>query len=306
MPVGASPGTPQYSGTFIPEYWHGKILVKFWDALVLTAISNTDYQAGAGQGDTVHIRTAPTITTHRYYTNAELNMQIAETTLVDLLIDYARYFFVGCDDVQQYQSDIALMKEFSDNAGMQLKQDTETDIFANIYADAATYNAGLTAGYIARNINLGTTGTPLVVTTADVLNLIVRCKQCLGEYNAPPEDRWGVIPEWMVSNILLSELKDASLSGDGTSILRNGRQGRIANITLYESNKITSASEGVYTCFYPMFGQKRAMCFSANLNKVQKVAPSKSFQEGIKGLTVCGWKVLKPEALVVPYVREGT
>lgn len=305
MPVGSAPGTPAYSGTFLKETWKNRILVKFWDALTIAAVSNSDYAIGKGEGDTAHIRTAPTVTTNRYYKNSDLDFEYLESPVIDLLIDYARAFAVACDDIDLYQSDIPLMKEFSSNAGMQLKQDTEEDIFGDIYADAATYNAGATAGYISQNINLGVAGTALVVTTADVVNLIVRSMQCLGEYSAPPEDRWGIIPEWMNSNVLLSDLKDASLAGDGTSILRNARMGRVANCTIYTSNKVETATQGAYTTFYPMFGQKRALCFAANLNKLETVSPSKNFQQGIKGLTVCGWKVLKAEALAIPYVREG-
>lgn len=43
MAVDAVGGTPQYSGTFIPEIWAGKLLIKFYSACVLAAISNTDY-----------------------------------------------------------------------------------------------------------------------------------------------------------------------------------------------------------------------------------------------------------------------
>jgi hypothetical protein len=305
MPVGAAGGTPQYSGTFVGETWSAKILVKFWDALILPSISNADYAIGKGEGDTCHIRVAPTITTQRYYKNMKMTLQIPETTLIDLLIDYARAAYVGCDDIDAYQSNIALMNEFSDNAGMQIKQDTESDIFADIYPDSAAYNEGATAGYISRNINLGVSGTPLPVTSADVLQLIVKTMQCLDEYSAPKTDRWGVIAAWLKSNVMLSELKDASLSGDGTSIMRNGRMGRIADCTLYESNKLTTASDGGHTCFYPMFGQKRALCFATNISKTDRENIPGTFESAIKILTVCGWKVLKGEALVVPYVYEG-
>ena len=37
-----SPGHPKYSGNFIPEIWSSKMLVNFYEASVLTAISNTD------------------------------------------------------------------------------------------------------------------------------------------------------------------------------------------------------------------------------------------------------------------------
>ena len=42
--INAASGTPQYSGTFIPEVWSTKLLVKFYAATVLAAICNTDYE----------------------------------------------------------------------------------------------------------------------------------------------------------------------------------------------------------------------------------------------------------------------
>ena len=185
MPVGASAGTPQYSGTFVGERWSAKMLVKFWEALCIAQISNSDYAIGKGQGDTLHIRTTPTVTIFDYAKNMEIPVQYLESPIIDLVIDHAKGFAFACDDIDLYQSDMALMNEFSTSAGNDLKVSVETHIFSDVYADAATYNAGATAGYLSRNINLGSASTALVVTTADVLNLIVRCMQCLGEYNIP-------------------------------------------------------------------------------------------------------------------------
>lgn len=39
MAVEAAAGTPQYSGNFIPEIWSAKLLIKFYSATVLAAIS---------------------------------------------------------------------------------------------------------------------------------------------------------------------------------------------------------------------------------------------------------------------------
>lgn len=44
MGVAVASGHPSYSGTFIPEIWSTKLLIKFYDATVLAAISNTDYE----------------------------------------------------------------------------------------------------------------------------------------------------------------------------------------------------------------------------------------------------------------------
>ena len=37
-----SPRTVDYTGNFIPEIWSGKLIENFYDATVLSAISNTD------------------------------------------------------------------------------------------------------------------------------------------------------------------------------------------------------------------------------------------------------------------------
>jgi len=43
-PSGSPAASPQYAGTFIPEIWSAKILDKFYDVTVVSAISNTDYE----------------------------------------------------------------------------------------------------------------------------------------------------------------------------------------------------------------------------------------------------------------------
>lgn len=37
-------GVPSYSGTFIPEVWSSKLIEKYYDNTVLSAISNTNYE----------------------------------------------------------------------------------------------------------------------------------------------------------------------------------------------------------------------------------------------------------------------
>ena len=41
MTYPVSGGRPNFSGTFIPEIWSGKLIENFYDATVLAAISNT-------------------------------------------------------------------------------------------------------------------------------------------------------------------------------------------------------------------------------------------------------------------------
>lgn len=304
--IDAASGTPQYSGNFIPEIWSGKILVKFYAATVLAAISNTDYEGEIkDKGDKVNIRTRPDITIRDYAKGQDLVIEHPDSDMTELLIDKAKYYNFICDDIDKHQTDLNLMDEFSTDAGEQMAVTIDTGILADIYADADSNNSGTTAGAISGDINLGTTGTPLAITKADVLETIVDCRTCLSEQNIPKNSRWGVIPEWMSGMIMKSDLKDASLSGDGTSILRNGRIGTIADITLYESNLIYSVTDGANTAYHALFGQKNALSFAAQMTKMESLRTSRTFGTLVRGLNVYGYEVLKPTALVDLYIRKG-
>jgi len=306
MAVEVAAGVPQYSGTFIPEIWSGNLLVKFYDATVIAAISNTDYAGEIkNKGDKVIIRTVPDITINDYVKGQDLEIERPESANIELLIDKAKYFNFICDDIDAYQTDVKLMDSWSDDAGEQMSITIDTGILGDIYADADTHNAGNSAGKVSGDIALGTTGTPVAVTKANILDKIVDCRTVLGEQSVPKNNRWGVIPEWMSGMILKSDLKDASLAGDGTSILRNGRIGKIADITLYESNLLTSVTDTGNTCYHSIFGQISALCFAAQMTKMETLRTSRTFGNLVRGLNVYGDKVLKGEALIDLYVRNG-
>lgn len=306
MTVAAAPGTPQYSGTFVPEIWSGKLLIKFYAACVLAAISNTDYEGEIkNQGDKVIIRTVPDIVIRDYSKNQTLQIQRPESPNKELPIDKAKYFNFVVDDIDKHQSDINLMNKWSDDAGSQMAISIDTGVLADVYADADQYNKGATAGKLSGDINLGASGAGLAVTKSNVLEVIVDCRTCLGEQNVPKNDRWFVMPEWMSGMIMKSELKDASLAGDGTSIMRNGRLGIIAEFTLYESNLLTHVTD-TNECFHCLAGQRNALSFAAQMTKMETLRAESTFGNLVRGLNVYGYEVLKPEALVDLYCYKST
>uniref|UniRef100_A0A6M3IJI1 Putative capsid protein n=1 Tax=viral metagenome TaxID=1070528 RepID=A0A6M3IJI1_9ZZZZ len=252
----------------------------------------------------MNISTVPSITIRDYTKNQDLVIERPESPNVTLLIDKAKYFNFICDDIDKYQTHLPLMDSWSTDAGQQMKITIETAVFADIYADAHTNNAGNSAGRISGDIALGTTGTAVALTKANVLEKIVDCRTVLSEQNAPESDRWGIIPEWMAGMIMKSDLKDASLTGDATSVMRNGRIGKIADITLYESNLVYNVSD-TYTCYHSLFGQKKALTFAAQMTKMESLRTSRTFGDLVRGLNVYGYEVLKTEALIDLYIRKG-
>jgi hypothetical protein len=301
--------TDQYaaSGTakFIPEIWSGKLQVKFYKSTVLSEITNNDWEGEIkGQGDKIRIRSIPTITINNYTKGLNLTSQVPTSTPLELNIDKGKYFAVVLDDVDKVQTDVALMDMFTNDAAEQMKIAIDGDVLSSVFADAATGNKGANAGVLSTGINLGVTGTPRQVTNSTVLDAILDMGLCLDEQNVPETGRWIVIPAWMASLIKRSDLKQAYLTGDSVTPLRNGKLGMIDRFTVYVSNNLATTVDGANTVWNTMAGTRDAISFASQITNVETLRSQATFGNIMRGLNVYGYKVTKPEALVHGYFRK--
>jgi hypothetical protein len=317
---GAGSGTDSYSGAsgFIPEVWSGKLQVKFYKSTVLGEITNNDWEGEIkGQGDKVYIRTIPTINISNYQKGMNLTSQVPTSTPLELNIDKGKYFQVVLDDVDEVQADVKLMDIFTNDASQQMKIAVDGDVLGSVFADAATANKGATAGAISGDINLGSTGAPRQVTSANVLDMLLDMGQCLDEQNVPEDGRWAVLPAWMASMIKRSDLKQAYLTGDSVTPLRNGKIGMIDRFTVYISNNLSKVtdlgSDGAAggtggaadkSAWNIMAGTRDAISFASQITNVETLRAQTTFGNIMRGLNVYGYKVTKPEALVAGYVSK--
>jgi len=315
---GAGSGVDSYSGAsgFIPEVWSGKLQVKFYKSTVLGEITNNDWEGEIkGQGDKVYIRTIPTINISNYTKGMNLTSQVPTSTPLELNIDKGKYFQVVLDDVDEVQADVKLMDIFTNDASQQMKIAIDGDVLGSVYADAAATNKGATAGAISGDINLGATGAPRQATKDTVLDILLDMGQVLDEQNVPEDGRWAVLPAWMASLIKRSDLKQAYLTGDSVTPLRNGKIGMIDRFTVYISNNLSSVTDlgsdaatggtggaADKKSWNIMAGTRDAISFASQITNVESLRAQTTFGNIMRGLNVYGYKVTKPEALVAGYV----
>jgi len=295
-----SPGRPDYSGNFIPEIWSGKLIENFYDATVLSAISNTDYEGEIRQmGDTVNIRTTPEITIKTYVKGQTLAVENPDKAKMQLVIDKGEYFACVEDDVDQVQSDIALMDQWSKDASERMKIKIDQRVLTDMLTDVHASNKGQTAGAISGNIDLGVAGTPEALTKSNVIDLLINMGTVLDEANSPEQDRFVIIPAKMAGLIKQSDLKDASITGDGSSPLRNGRLGMIDRFTVFVSHNLKKTSGGEFSV---IGGHKMGFTFASQMTNMETIRSETTFGNIIRGLQVYGYKVTKPEALATAIV----
>ena len=316
-PTGSSGNNLQATG-FIPEIWSGKLVEKFYASTVLAAISNTDYEGEIkNKGDRVKIRTKPTITIHNYDADGLLGLDRPTGGTVELYIGNGKYFSVVLDDVMEVQSDLNVLSMWSDDAAQQMKIAVDSDVLDGIYGQMVAQNQGVAAGAISGSLNLGVQGTPLAVVgrnpgvgQLELLDVLLRMGQVLDEQNIPEVGRWAVLPAWAGRMIKQSELRQAYLSGDSVSMLRNGRLGMVDRFTIYISNLLPnngSDSTHFNAGEWPIYaGHAHGLTFASQISKVETLRSELTFGQILRGLQVYGYQVVDGRALVQAQVTPAS
>ena len=274
------------AANFVPEIFSKKLQAKFYSASVLPMISNTDYEGEiSGQGDKVVIRTVPNVTVADY--TGSLTYADVTTSTIELLIDKAKSYAFKVDDIQRAQSDIQYWTDASKDASESMRIAVETDFLANVVTGATA------------------TVDNAAVTSSNILDVVLEAARKLDEANIPDSDRFIVLPPWAIELLKKSELRQAYLTGDGTSPLRNGVVGTIDRFSVMSSNLLNVDSSGGADDgkTFALAGHPKFATFASQFVKTETVRLESTFGDGVRGLKVYGYKVVTPDCGVLLKIK---
>ena len=322
---GAFDTTPSYSGGFIPQLWSNKLNAKFYQNTMLSEISNTSWEGEIkNQGDSIRIRTAPSITITDYAgAGTTLSTEVPVPIYTDLQINKGKYFSVQVNDVLAHQADIDLMETFTDDAAKQLKIAIENEAFFQWFVTegATALNKGAGAGAISASYNLGTDLVPVnQATSGELLKMILRMSAALDEQNVPEEGRWLLMSPHDRHILMQSDIAQAYFTGDSASIVRTGKIGMLDRFTVYVSNLLphgttakatvaglsATSTGATLTNAKPrrmmVAGTKAACAFASQITKTEPLRNQTDFGDIVRGLSVYGRKTIKDTALVTALI----
>jgi len=266
---------------FIPEVFSKLLQAKFYSKSILPEISNTDYEGEiSGQGDKIVVRTVPAVTINDYA--GTITTQELTTAKVEMLIDKAKYYSFKVDDVLAAQADINMLEAASTDASEGMRIAVETDVLSSAVTGATTIGAQTT------------------ITSSNILEEILTLSKTLDELNIPEEGRFIVLSPEFISMLKQSELRQAYLTGDATSPLRNGLVGMVDRFKVFQSNMVYTPAAGTdagYT--HVLAGHPKALSFASQFTNTETVRMESTFGDQVRGLKVYGSKVITPNALCV-------
>ena len=262
---------------FIPEVFSKKLQAKFYAQTVLSEVTTNEYEGEiSGLGNKVNIRTVPAVTVADY--TGSLSYSDVTSSTIELDINKAKSYAFKVDDILRMQADIDFMNEAAQDAAQNMKIAIEQDVFANV-----------AAGSSLTDIN----ATPANITSSTVLGHILSAGEQLDDNNIPEDGRFMIVNPAVATLIKQSELRQAYLTGDSVSPLRNGFIGKIDRFNMYVSNNLSTAS----SITSGLYGHPKAIAYASQMTNTETVRLESSFGDGVRGLAVYGYKVVLPTAI---------
>lgn len=272
---------------FIPQVWSARILQALEKALIVAqaGVVNRNYEGEIRQaGDTVKIQSIGDPTIFDYTKNTDMP---APETLTDatrsLVIDQAKAFNFQVDDVDKVQA----------RAGLVLTEAMRRAAYK--LADVADqYLLGLMAAASANTI--GSTTTPIEVTSANAYDQLVKARVKLDVSLAPTEGRFAIVPSWFAAALMLDARFIGTNGYQGNTVLANGEIGMGAGFRVLVSQNVVNTTGTKYKV---VAGVADATTYAEQINETEAYKPERRFGDAVKGLHLYGGKVIRPEELVV-------
>ena len=291
------------NGAFIPQIYSAKLQDKFYAASTVPAIANHNWEGEImAFGDTVNIRKVPTITINDYTVNSTVEYQDVTDEKLQLIINKAKYYAFKVDYIDDYQSDLAVIDMITQDAAMQMAVTVDKSVLQSIYGDVATENTIGESGSNVPTIGVTDAIDLAALSESNRLTPLLMGGEVLDSNNVPRDGkRWAVVNPSYARLLKQSDLKSVLITGDSESPLRNGYVGEIDGMKIYVSNNLINANAHPDAeNFCRMYvGHECAVSFASQFIKHEMLPLQTTFGYGIKGLQVYGFKVVKPEALVM-------
>lgn len=270
--------------SFIPELWNARLLYALEKNHVATNLVNRNYEGEIkNAGDTVHINTLGAVSVRTYTQGTDLSYDALSTTDQTLEIDQQKYFAFSLDDVDKAQAAGDIMDTAMGRAAYSLADVSDAFLLGKIAAGGSSSN------YV------GSSGSPVALTTSNIYSSIVALRTALDKQNVPTQGRTLVVPPEAYA-LLLQDARFTSVQGIADGVITNGLVGRVAGFDIYMSNNVVKTSAG--TPVYSITAQVAdATTYAEQIIKTEALRPEASFSDAVRGLHVYGAKVTRPEEI---------
>jgi hypothetical protein len=245
---------------FIPTIWEARLLAKFHERSVAEVITTAPTKI---EGNKIIFNKVSDVAIKDY--EGSVSFDDLTTSKVELPLDIKKYWAFKVDDVDAVQAAGALIDPHVAEAAAGLQEATDLAVFTEALK------------------------TSNEVTGEKAYDIIVKANTQLNKNKVPKSDRFIVINAEVLEDLQL----DARFTENYT-ILENGimEGAKINGVQLVFSEELNAGSYAILAL------HKSALGFGKQLQETEAMRLQNAFADGVRGLQVCGTKILREEAIV--------
>jgi hypothetical protein len=265
--------------------WSDRYIVNTDKAMVFKNVVDTDWTIQGGKA--IKINEIGDISVSAYSDTAGVSFENVPDAGKTMDIDQFYSFAFKVNDVDKAQMNANVMDGAMQKAAFAMAN-TMDQYIAALYDEAGITNA----------TNLGSSSTGLNLYANDMPDLITYMTRYLKEANAIGRP-WCVAPPWFMQLLRYAMITNATNTFDtpNSEALNGAVPGM--GFDFYESNNVSNDG----TDYRIMFGTSDAIGFTTQLEEVEAVRLENYFSDGVKGLSIYGGKVIRPDHLGVVYAQ---
>ena len=245
---------------FIPTIWEARLLAKFHERSVAEVITTAPTKI---EGNKIIFNKVSDVAIKDY--EGSVSFDDLTTSKVELPLDIKKYWAFKVDDVDAVQAAGALIDPHVAEAAAGLQEATDLAVFTEALK------------------------TSNEVTGEKAYDIIVKANTQLNKNKVPKSDRFIVINAEVLEDLQL----DARFTENYTIIEIGIMEGaKINGVQLVFSEELNAGSYAILAL------HKSALGFGKQLQETEAMRLQNAFADGVRGLQVCGTKILREEAIV--------
>ena len=245
---------------FIPTIWEARLLAKFHERSVAEVITTAPTKI---EGNKIIFNKVSDVAIKDY--EGSVSFDDLTTSKVELPLDIKKYWAFKVDDVDAVQAAGALIDPHVAEAAAGLQEATDLAVFTEALK------------------------TSNEVTGEKAYDIIVKANTQLNKNKVPKSDRFIVINAEVLEDLQLDDRFT-----ENYTILENGimEGAKINGVQLVFSEELNAGSYAILAL------HKSALGFGKQLQETEAMRLQNAFADGVRGLQVCGTKILREEAIV--------
>lgn len=295
---------------FVPEFYSQKLLKESKEMTDFkNNMTNRDWEGEIkNAGDTVHIST-PDLSSITIGEGVVPDTCDVYPKSLTLTIDKSKSFQFKFNDIEQAQSQFNMLEGYMSAANELMMVEVNRELEVAVLDDA--------------NVPaIGTTASPLAVSSATINTAFNRIKRTLQEnkalspagfytFKGNKEQALQLAPIVTISPALFEELVNSTVlthpTVQGDDVLYKGVVGQIAGMKIFVDtllSGITSDDNATYYAvenskkYVVIAGTKMGITFAEQYNKVEKLRDPQTFADIGRALYLYGYKITNPKSLV--------